>query len=128
MLKPILPLLLTASLCSCSTANKSALLGIGLGVVAVGLLGSAIGQNESHDDQNKAILIGGALGAAIGGTVGYYGSHSQESKAPKTLPRVDNTTKETDEPALNSPVTKKSGFQTNSMAQVRSLKKAIGFT
>lgn len=107
MLRPFLLLIIIASLCSCSTATKSTLLGISLGVVGGGLLGSAIGQNENHDDQNKAVFLGAALGGAAGGTIGYYSSYVQDSKLPKALPKLDNAVKEVDEPALNSPVTKK---------------------
>jgi hypothetical protein len=95
----VLPLII-----SCSTATKSTLLGTGIGIVGGALLGSAINQNGSHDDQNKGTFIGAALGGAAGGLIGYSGYKQAEkneavkihfepaktdSKAPQlTMPQV----------------------------------------
>ncbi len=43
--------------------------------------------------------------------LGYYNYQSKESKFPKDLPKLGNADKDSDDPVLNSPVTKKIWIQ-----------------
>jgi uncharacterized membrane protein YebE (DUF533 family) len=83
MMKCSLLLLSILFLTNCSTATKSTWLGAGIGSVSGGLLGAAIGQNESHEDQNKAIAIGTVVGALAGGLIGQHAYNTQEDKNNK---------------------------------------------
>ena len=69
-MKTIALLISVSLLSSCATQTKSLFLGAGIGVVAGGLVGAAVGQNGSREDQTKAIAIGAAAGAVAGGLIG----------------------------------------------------------
>jgi len=102
-MKYLILLLLVPLISNCSTTAKSTWLGAGIGTVAGGLIGAAIGQNGSHDDQNKAIAIGAVAGGLVGGLVGSQ-SPTTQSKAQST-PKLDGS--DPQPPFLKSPVVRR---------------------
>jgi len=88
-------------LSNCSTVARSTWLGAGVGTVAGGLVGAAMGQNGSHEDQNKAIAIGAASGALVGGLIGNYAGNKVEGQTLNT-PKLQSS--DPQPPFLKSPV------------------------
>ncbi len=73
-------LVIALSLSACATATNSTLLGAAVG----GLVGSAIGQNHSHDSQGTA--VGAVIGAGLGSLVGYSSFKDKQRKDDKLIP------------------------------------------
>jgi len=69
--------------------------------VAGGLLGSAVGQNGSHEDQNKAIAIGAVAGGLTGGLLGNY-AYSKSESQPQGHPKLQDS--DPQPPFLKGPI------------------------
>ena len=93
-------------LTSCSTMTKSIVLSTGVGLATGALVGSAIGQNGDHEEQNRATFTGAAVGGAVGALVGYSAFKQQEKKAA-ALPPIKGFDKEPKLPSVTMPVVRK---------------------
>ena len=110
-LKTHIPTLLSLAftlclLTSCSTMTKSVVLGTGVGIAAGALLGSAIGQNGDHEEQNRLTFTGAAIGGGVGALVGYSAFKQQEKKT-MSLPPIKGFDKEPKLPSVTMPVVRK---------------------
>ena len=78
----VLPLIALAMiLFGCATAEKSSLLGVGIGSVVGGGLGAAASANGSPAMRTQGTLIGVGIGAVLGGLIGHNAYKEQEKKA-----------------------------------------------
>ena len=98
----ILMTALSLSLLSCSTMNKSVLLGTGIGMVAGGLLGSSTVQNGDESERQRGTLTGAAIGGALGGLIG-YSAHKQNEKKLQSLPDIKGFGKDPKVPSVTMP-------------------------
>jgi uncharacterized membrane protein YebE (DUF533 family) len=87
--------------------TKSVMLGAGIGLATGALVGSAVGQNGDHDEQNRATLTGAAVGTAVGGLIGYGAYKQQEKKAEMIPPRLKGFEKDPKIPSVTMPVVRK---------------------